>query len=296
MRALTAGQISHLAATKNYILADLYTFTLATGTIYRWTTYDADLSGFSHGGPVLSRTGARFVAGSETSTVEITMGDIGFMIGVTSRKASLAAAQGIFEAASVKIDRLYMPAPGDTSLGAIPWFEGTVAEVVPTSSQVKITVKSKHEQLSRPWPHRVIQPACPHVLYSAECGASKASNTFAKTVLHHNQLSVWFTDDVVARPAGYFTGGVVEFGVGTNVGQARMVSSHQRVSDVEALVVFDTPLLFTPVDGVDLFTISRGCNKMLRDSAGNPSDCITKFNRATNFGGFPYVPKPESMR
>lgn len=292
MRTLTTNQQTHLATSRQYIIADLYTFTLNTGVVYKWTTYDADVSGFSHGGPVISRTGARFAAGKETSTVDITLEAAGFMLG--SRRLPLAAAQGVFEAATVKIERLYMPTPGDTSLGAFPWFEGTVSEAAPSSTGVKLTVKSRFEYLSRPMPHRVIQPSCPHILYSTACGAAKASFSYNMTVVNRNTTTIWFSDGV-ARADGFYQGGLVEFTSGELKGQVRMVVSHIVVDETDAYVVFDTALPSIPAIG-DAFTISLGCNKMLRDAAGNPSDCITKFNRATNFGGFPFVPKPESMR
>jgi uncharacterized phage protein (TIGR02218 family) len=289
MRTLTAGQISHLANTRAFLIADCYTFTLASGTIYKWTTWDADVNGFTHGGPILTRTGARFTAGRETSTMDITLGGAGFLLG--SVRLPLAAARGVFYGAAVLLERLFMPTPGDASLGAIPWFEGYVAEVAPTSTTVKLTVKSRLERLNVPMPRRTFQPACTHVLYDAACGVTKATYTETKAVASGTALAVTFTD---TTSTGYYLGGAVRFITGANAGIVRLAATH-TVAGGNGTVTFDTAFPYTPQNG-DQLQISRGCNKAATNPNGTPGDCAAKFNNLTRFGGFPFVPKPESAR
>lgn len=290
MRSLSSNLISHLATNKSFNIADCYTFTLASGTVYRWTTWDADVNGFTHGGPILSRTGARFAAGRETSTVDITMGGAGFTLGGV--KLTLAAVRGVFYGAKVKIERLFMPAPGDASLGAIPWFEGYVASVMPSSTEVKLTVKSRQERLNIPMPRRTFQPACGYVLYDSNCGVSRALHmATGATAAGTTSSFLAFTD---AHSDDYWKGGVVTITSGPMAGQTRTAIDHVNIAGVSG-VTLDLALPSVPANGT-AFEIARGCNKASHNPDGTPGDCIAKFDNLPRFGGFPFVPKPESAR
>src|SRR5439155_15097858 len=93
-----------------------------------------------------------------------------------------AARVGLFDGASVELDRFFAPpAPGsagvlDTSLGAIVWFYGRVAETEIGRSKIEIKVKSLINLLAiQQMPRRLYQAACTHAFGDAMCGFDRAS-------------------------------------------------------------------------------------------------------------------------
>jgi len=188
MRTASGGLIATLAAGGPYLIADLYTLSLANGgAVYNWTTCDFDLtvagqlySSVSNAGvPSIRRGSMRTEAGIAVSTVEITLGvgSIGVQPQIAGMSLPLAASLGYLDGAGIKIDRLFMGPGGwgDVSLGSMPWFYGQVSEPEPSSTAVKLICKSALELLAAlQLPRRVFQELCQYSLYSPACGATKA--------------------------------------------------------------------------------------------------------------------------
>ena len=151
MRAAGASLISTLAAGGPYMIADLYTLTLANGgASYYWTTCEVDLTVSAQlfqsvsdvGVPSIKRGGMRTEAGISVSTVEVTLGvgNVGTQPAIGGLSLPLAAVNGLLDGATIKIDRLFMGPKGwgDTSLGTMAWFYGQVSDIDPTSTTVKL--------------------------------------------------------------------------------------------------------------------------------------------------------------
>lgn len=83
--------------------------------------------------------------------------------------------------------------------------------------------------------------------------------------------------------SGYFTLGVITFLTGINAGVSRVVEQYFSNGSVQVHPAFPV----APSSG-DTFTITAGCDKQA-------STCITKFSNLIHFGGFPYIPNPESI-
>ncbi len=273
-------------------VADLYTFTLADGTIYRATTADIDITFdgnvYSCGG----RTGALFQregegseinwrVGLEVDTLQFTIlpreGTIG---GVDFR---VAARIGMFDFADVLLTRAFMPEFGDVSEGVVTLFNGLVGDIEPGGrSQLVFTVNSYTDLLNVNMPRNTYQPACVNTLYDEACTVIKATKGVNSAVESGSTITA--VNAVLAAATGYFDRGSVTFTSGQNNGVARSIKAYTQGSPSAFSLI--PPLPFTP-QAADTFTIYPGCDKTM-------TTCQQKFDNLENFRGFPFIPVPET--
>lgn len=288
MKNASAGLIAFLAANNKFQIADLYKITLQDGTIYNWTTGDTDMLGYSSIGPVISRGRIRTVAGIETGTLEVTLG---VSPDAVEEVADLAwsAMDGAFDGATVEVDRIYMPTWGDTSLGTVRIFAGRVAGVQPSGTAIVLTVKSGMEQLSAKFPRRVFQPQCPKALYSVACGVTPVP--ISATVTDGTNPSVIYTSiGDVTFPVDHLALGTLRVLDGRYVGITRPILSNTEGTGDEVIITLAVPM---PGDiSGSTAEVLIGCDKSFSGAKG----CGPRFANADRFGGFPWVPKPESVR
>lgn len=114
------------------------------------------------------------------------------------------------------------------------------------------------------------QLICRHALYSADCGALKASYGVTGEVSSVSGTSVQVAA-AASKPDGYFVAGMLE----TNEG-VRMIVGH---SGVNLTLVAPMPSL-APGVAVRLYA---GCDH-------STSTCQSRFNNIANYGGFPFIP------
>jgi hypothetical protein len=164
MRPCSAALADYLAAHDTFIVADLYTVALPTGEILRYSGWTTPLRipgtlfpSVSHNYNALDYTdfalGPRFGRSKVATKIGVapTELDIEILAGAADRIGTVSFADairlGLFDGATVELDRLFAPpqpdAPGglDTSLGAIIWFHGRVAET--DVGRTKIQMKSE---------------------------------------------------------------------------------------------------------------------------------------------------------
>lgn len=285
MKTASGLLVTMLGSNTAILMADLYTITLHDGTILRWTSADIDIvsggntfsSRYANGVPLLKRGKVREVVGLEVDTLEITImrgGALTFL----NLPFPLAAANGAFDGASIKLERAFMVSWGDTP-ETIVRFEGNVADVKPSSTQIVLTVKSELEKLNVVLPHTVFMPQCSHALYDAGCGLSRAAFTVTGTATGTpTTLSI---PSAVSGAADYYKLGVLSMTTGQAAGAKRAIKSF--ASGTFGLSI---PLPVAPVAG-DQFAVYPGCDKL-------QATCNTKFSNLTRFRGFPYVPRPET--
>lgn len=260
-------------------LADLWTFTLADGSVYRWTSWDQNLSfggnTWSAMGPLLKRNQVRLVAGLEVDTLSLTI-MAGETVLLGARTLPQAAAAKVFDGCLVHLDRAYMVVPG-TVQAVVALFEGLVSEVRPSHAEVAITVRSYLERLNQHWPRNYWAPTCQHKLYGTGCGVLEAA---LRVTISTSGDQFSFADSS-GKPDGYFTLGKATFTNGLNAGITMGIKEHLLGS---IRLVGKLP---APVSGTVI--LAPGCDKA-------KATCETKFNNLTRFKGFPYVPKPETAR
>ena len=91
-------------------------------------------------------------------------------------------------------------------------------------------------------------------------------------------------DPTVLAKDDWFTGGLVVFLTGDNVGLAMEVRQWTNSTRQLALLL---PMTFD-ISVMDQFTVYTGCRKTLED-------CVNRFNNVINFRGEPYVPGNDQL-
>jgi uncharacterized phage protein (TIGR02218 family) len=284
MKSLSPQLIALLNTGGPYEIADLYTVTFRDASVARWSNADMDLvlagNTFSAAGPLIQRNRVRTIVGLEVDTLDLTL-HRGDALTLNGLPIPLAAATGAFDGASVRLERVFMPVWGDTTPGSIVLFEGNVANVHPTSTSVRVEVKSELERLNVAMPHTVYQPQCSHALYDPGCGLSRAAFTVTGALTLPGSPTDFVTNR--AEASGYFVLGVLTMTSGPAAGAKRAVKAYAAGAFTLAI-----PLPAAPNAG-DTFTVYPGCDKRL-------TTCTSKFANAARFRGFPLIPRPEQAR
>lgn len=161
---------SFLASHPQAERADLFTLTLASGSVYRYTSAGQDVTipyvgTFAAGGqltasPVVRRGSISWALGFETSTLSVEfLCQASTMLGATP--FAKTAATGALKGATLTVERLVMASWGDmTYSGDLIWlFTGDVGSVDAEPSVVKVTVESAVQRVrNRQFPIRTITP------------------------------------------------------------------------------------------------------------------------------------------
>jgi uncharacterized phage protein (TIGR02218 family) len=267
--------------------AELFTWTPQSGATYRWTNWASDLTvgghTFTAAGtgtvPLIEVDGYKSSVGTTIETTKVTL-----YAGATAQfggvRLPLAAASGAFDQCGLLVERVYMPSPGDVSLGTMHIFQGIVGDAEPSSSTVVLTVESGMAALNQVIPRTMIQAGCNNVLFDTICsaaGLTKASKTVTGTCSSGATSMSVPTSRTEADK--WFELGVITFTSGVCSGQARGVVAFANASGVFTL---DRPLNGTPANG-DTFSVYPGCDKARNGGCA-------KFANLSQFRGFPFAP------
>lgn len=224
--------------------------------------------------PAVQRGGSRTPVGTEVASMDLTLYPGPNTLGGLSM--SLAAAQGVFDNAHVKVQRAYT---NSSSTIYTTLFEGDVVDVKPGSTQVGLIVKSGMARLDLPFPPRVIQAQCSWQLYDTNCGVASASFTMNGTT-DGGSTTTLVSKNASDMTVNAYRGGLLTITSGPLAGATRTVNSNTTGD----LVVYPA-LASVPGSGVT-FTVKKGCDK-------TRATCKTVFNNTAKFGGFADVPAPE---
>lgn len=277
MRYAKMALITALAARAPLWSADLFTLSLADSTTYYWTSADqsivSDGHTFSAIGPAIDRTSWSAKNTTEIPSMEIQLYSNGLDFG-TGNNIKQQIHNGLLDGAYMLLQRAFMPAFGDISLGAVTLFGGQVGAVEINALGAKITCTASNVQLEQTLPRRTFEATCAHTLYDGQCTLNRASFTSAFTVASANAISIAWT----AAPGdpSLFLYGTMTITSGAGVGQKLTVANTASIG-----VAFGYPLLVVPAPG-DTFTLEQGCAKTV-------ARCVA-FGNQVNFGGFPYIP------
>jgi uncharacterized phage protein (TIGR02218 family) len=263
-------------------MADLYTITLKSGTVLRYTTWDSSLTvlgnTFLTGPPNIERTHIEEKLGMEVATIELTI-QASLTDVVNGTPILQAIGLGLWDGAAFRIDRLFMD-PAGNQIGTVIRFSGVVGPVDElTRSYVKLTINAGTQYLTMQLPPIIMQPNCVHTLFDAGCGLVKSS--FAENNAVQGGSTVNKIISLSAKADGYYDNGQIVFTSGPNNGLTKAVKQYFIKT-----FYFNSPLPFAPNAG-DAFTAYPGDDK-------TQATCQNKFNNLANFGGFPYVPVPET--
>src|SRR4029077_11085528 len=166
-------------------------------------------------------------------------------------------------------------------LGAIVWFTGRVAETDIGRSKIQMKVKSLMNLLAiQQMPRRLYQAACTHVFGDAMCGFDRASLAETAAALAGSTQSEIHTA-LAPSPATLFDQGTMVGLTGQNAGLTRTIrqmlggTAYQHRAWLYP-VASGAPLRFLP-----------GCDH-------TTSTCQNTFANLARYGGFPYIPPPET--
>ena len=287
MKVASAQLIAHLAASKQFMMADCFTFTMPDGvTSYRYTSFDSTLThnGYTYvaGGPVIDREAVRTVIGLEVDsmTLRIAPKDSD-LIGAKSWFG--AACAGDLDGVTVKLIRAFIDDAGlplVSVIGSVNMFIGSVAQLTIDRNVIEMIVNSQVELLNTPMPRNLYQAGCQHTLFDGRCALSAAAFVRTGTVTAYATRTSFVASISGAPATGYCDGGVLQFTSGALLGLKRTV---KRQTGTVSLL---NPTAVAPTPG-DTFNIWPGCDK-------GRATCESKFANLVNFKGFPYVPVPET--
>jgi len=304
MRPCSAALAAYLAANDTCVVADLYTVALASGEILRysgWTTalkipgtlfppssLNCDALGYTSFalGPRFGRSKVTTKIGVQPTELDIDIfADASDTIGTVS--LADAVRLGLLDGATLELDRLFAPpaaAPDgglDTSLGAIVWFHGRVAECDSGRSTIRLKVKSLMNLLAiQQMPRRLYQAACGHVFGDAMCGFDRSSLAQTATALAGSTQSEIHTS-LSPSPSTLFDQGTMQGLTGANAGFTRTI--RQMIGGV----AYQLKAWLYPVAAGDNFRFLPGCDHTI-------AMCQSTFGNLAHYGGFPYIPPHET--
>jgi hypothetical protein len=277
MRPCSATLAAYLAVNDTFVIADLYTFALATGEVLRYSGWTTPLAipgtAFPAGSlnyNALSYTdfalGPRFGRSKVTTKTGVapTELDIDILAGAIDVIGTLPFAEavrvGLFDGATVELDRFFAPSTPnstgilDTSLGAIVWFTGRVAETEIGRSKIQMKVKSLMNLLAiQQMPRRLYQAACTHAFGDAMCGFDRSSLAQTAAALTGSTQSEIHTA-LSPNPATLFDQGTMLGITGQNAGLTRTI--RQMISGV----AYQLQAWLYPVSVGDTFQFLPGCD------------------------------------
>ena len=279
-------------ATDRGSMADLFTVTLQSGTVYRWTMYDIALTVGANtffpgnnaaGQPWLSRSRSNVVNTMEIPTLEIFI-DTTALAGFAGGPTLLAQIQnGLFDGATCFLQRVFMPTPGDTATwGTIDLFLGDIGAATLVAPRATLKVRGKNSRLDVMMPRNLYQASCAHTFCDAGCTLNAATFTFSETATAGSTRAVvaWSVSGIFLglHP---FKGGTLKMTSGANNGLSR------GIIDVStSTITLDYPLPFAPATS-DTFTVFQGCDKTM-------ATCTTPYANLANYRGTPFVPSPDT--
>src|SRR5207302_3159562 len=159
------GGAVFLASRKPCFVAELFTVTLLSGTVYHWTSFDQSLkvggttwTSARDGAPLVARTRFGVKNTVEVPELELHLGCSDALLG--NLKAQIH--NGLFDGAIVEMDRVFMPTPGDTQYGYIVLFSGRLSGVTIDAEGITLTSKGHNVLMNQQAPKNLYQTNCEH--------------------------------------------------------------------------------------------------------------------------------------
>ena len=281
MKPASAALVALLANSEQFIMGDLYTLTLVGGSILRYSAAPTAISANGHIfvlGPKFERSRTEVVIGTQVDELEVRVypestdqiGDLPFLE---------AAWQGQLDGALLQLERAFMPTYGDTSSGTVVLFAGRISDIDCSRTGVELKCRSHLELLNIQIPRRLWQASCAHIFGGPMCQFNRES------------LSITFSAGAASTPTvitnapssvSPFVLGTIKGVTGSNAGLSRTIAAFVSGGTVTVKLAF----LF-PVANGDQFELLPGCDRTL-------ATCGNVFNNEANFGGFPFIPTPET--
>ena len=286
MKPASPALIALLNSGEQFIMADLYTLTLLGGTtILRYSAASTPVVANGYvfaAGPKFERSKTKVVIGTQVDELDIKIyPETTDLIGSTPFLE--AAWQGQFDGALLQLERAFMGASGgeygDTSAGTVILFSGRISDIDCSRTGIEMKCRSHLELLNIQMPRRLWQSSCTHAFGDAMCQFNRSS--LAATFSAGSGSTTTVIQGAPTTTTPYVQGTITALS-GGNAGSSRTISSFVSGGSVTIKLAF-----LSPVDAGDRFQLLPGCDRTL-------ATCMNIFNNALHFGGFPYIPTPET--
>ena len=321
MRLATTGLQNFLASwgTATAVRqADLYIFTLITGEVFYYSGFQTALAAplanttsplfqFMKG-PRFKKSLLRTQIGPQVEelTVEVFAGtnDLVAMSAGGNLTWQSAFHNGVFDGAFCELLRVFISYSAPTYFtptieGTVTMFYGRVSDVEIGRTSCKVIVKSLLDLLNVQMPRRLFQSACNHKFGEpgvGMCGYDRVNGLNALgsstgigqqtiTCQAGSTQNVINTTFVPSPSTAYDNGSMIGLS-GLNAGFTRTIGKIDS-SASPSVIYFLKPFVFPVVAGTDTFQLLPGCDRTL-------STCTNTFQNQLRYGGFPYIPPPES--
>jgi hypothetical protein len=326
MRPCTAALSVYLAASNfEAIIVDLFTFSLVTGETLRYSGGNTaltlaaanfpDPNSLNYGAAQTFALGPRFGRSKVTTKVGVEPAelDIDVLAGAADLVGTFPFADavrlGIFDGATVELDRLFappqpLPSQGDGAgalapLGCLTWFYGRVAECDVGRSKITMKVKSLMNLLAvQQMPRRIYMASCTFVFGDPMCGYNRVSGASQGNGPSGPSGPSTGPGQITVTAAAGSTQAVVIctappnatwYPEGTMIGLAGANAGYTRsIAAISGTSVSVPKAWLYPVNPGDTFYLQPGCDHTLTGANG----CQAK-NNMIRFGGMPYIPPPE---
>ncbi|MGE0501449.1 MAG: DUF2163 domain-containing protein [Rhizobiaceae bacterium] len=160
--------------------------------------------------------------------------------------------------------------------------KATIGKITRRDGQFVAELESLTHALDRPR-GRYIRRTCDAEVGDGRCGVNLAASTFRGTgaVSGMPADSVLSVSGLGGFGAGWFSGGVLSWTSGQNLGRIARVTEHRRQGTETWLTLW--PDAGHEAEAGDEFTVTAGCDKSF-------ATCKAKFDNPLNFRGFPHLP------
>jgi uncharacterized phage protein (TIGR02218 family) len=282
MKAASPALIALLNSSTQFVMADLYTFTLVGGNLLRYSAAPTAIvaNGFTFAlGPKFERSKTNTVIGTRVDELDIKVyAETTDLIGATPWLQ--AAWQGQPDGALLQLERTFMPTYGDTSPGTVVLFAGRISDIDCSRTGIDMKCRSHLELLNIQMPRRLWQSSCTHVFGDAMCQFNRATLQASFACLS-GSTTTQILSTVNPTPAGLYVQGTIFGLTGANAGDSRTIAAMSS-GNVSVKLAFLSP----PMVG-DQFQLLPGCDRSI-------ATCTNVYNNAIHFGGMPYIPPPET--
>lgn len=287
LRSCSANLIAALADGRALAKANLVTFTLSDGTIYRWTAWDRDLTVsallYSSKKPWIKIGRWGLVNTMEVPTLTVSLLALNTDFGGGGNIKSQIH-NGLFDGAQMLYSRCYMPPsdPTDTSLyGTIEIFGGIVGAIDITGAGADLVCKGGSNLLDQKAPRNVYAIGCIHTFCDVNCTLNRATFTTAFAVGAAGMTTVFIPWAAAPGDPTKYLQGTLVMTSGVATGQRRTIID----ADASGLTLA-YPLYAVPAAG-DTFTAFKGCLK-------TKDMCNDDYANLQHFRGAPFIPPPNS--
>jgi uncharacterized phage protein (TIGR02218 family) len=275
MKTLPAGMQAHLDSGAT-TLCWCWRLQRADTTVYGFTDHDRDL--IIEG--VTYEAASGFTASEVKSSLGLSVDDADAAGALSSARINEAdLAGGMFDDARIEIWRVNW---ADTAQRVL-MMSGSIGEVRRGDAAFTAELRSLAHYLNQEQ-GRTYQYACDATLGDARCGVAVASATYTGTGAVTAVEAGWYkfaTSGLGGYAAEWFTGGLLTWTSGANIGRQMEVKGHALSGAVATLELWRS--MSSAVTAGDAFTVVAGCDKTF-------ATCRDKFANQANFRGFPYIP------